>query len=262
MKNTNKIIPIVLTYNEEFNIAKCLKSLQVFEKIIVVDSGSTDSTLSIISKFGNVQVFSNPFESFAQQWNFAKKLPNVEAEWVLALDADYELTEQLIYELVYLDLNSIYAAYRISFIYSINGCHLSKSLYPPIIALYKKSYTQYVDDGHCMRAIVDGKVGTLNSKIIHDDRKPLSRWLNSQLKYAEIESGLLLSKKNSELKIQDRLRKLIVITPWLVPLYYFIFGLGFVDGKAGIFYALQRSVAESILMLKIIEKRYFLSCAA
>jgi hypothetical protein len=75
------------------------------------------------------------------------------------------------------------------------------------------------------------------------------------VKYAEEESELLLSKAAGELRLQDRLRRMILITPWLVPLYYLTVGRGILDGWAGFYYACQRSVAESVLSLKLLERR-------
>ncbi|MDP2829692.1 MAG: hypothetical protein Q8O37_13935 [Sulfuricellaceae bacterium] len=95
----------------------------------------------------------------------------------------------------------------------------------------------------------------LKNKILHDDRKPLSRWLASQAKYAEQESELLLGKPVNELRIQDRLRRMMIITPWLVPIYCLTVGRGALDGWAGIYYALQRGVAETLLALKLIERK-------
>ena len=106
-----------------------------------------------------------------------------------------------------------------------------------------------------MRAQVSGDVGQVTSRVLHDDRKPLSRWLASQVKYAEQESELLLGRAANELRIEDRLRRMIVITPWLVPLYCLTVGRGALDGRAGIYYALQRGVAESLLALKLIEAK-------
>ena len=102
---------------------------------------------------------------------------------------------------------------------------------------------------------MSGRVGELKCQVLHDDRKPLSRWLTSQSKYAEQECEVLLAKADNDLRIQDRLRRMIIITPWLVPLYCLTVGRGFMDGWAGIFYALQRGVAESVLSLKLIEAR-------
>lgn len=246
------VTPIVLTYNEAPNIGRCLERLTAFRQVLVVDSGSTDETLSIVAGFPNTRVLSRPFDSFSGQWNYALRGGEVATEWILAMDADYVLTDSFLGELSELHPSVDTVAYRIAFEYWVLGRKLSATLYPPIIALYRRNRTHYVQDGHCMRAQVDGIVRTIQSRIQHDDRKPLSRWLTSQLRYAEQEGELLIGKSASELGVQDRLRRMIVVAPWLVPLYCLTVGRGLLDGWAGIYYALQRGIAESLLALHLI----------
>jgi hypothetical protein len=93
----------------------------------------------------------------------------------------------------------------------------------------------------------------LNERIQHDDRKSLARWLASQATYAVQEAKLLTSTDWKDLKLQDKIRRLIFIAPWLVPLYCLTVGRGFLDGRAGLFYAMQRGVAESVLALQLLE---------
>ena len=250
-----KLTPIVLTFNEAPNIERCLDRLRSFDEVLVVDSGSTDETLAIVGRFNNTSVITRPFDSFAGQWNFALREGAIKTEWVLAMDADYILTHAFLAELSDLSPSVDTVAFRLAFDYCIYGRQLSATLYPPIIALYRHKLVHYTQDGHCMRAQVVGKVGQLQNRVQHDDRKPLVRWLASQAKYADQEAALLLSKPSSELSIQDRLRRLIFITPWLVPLYCLTVGRGALDGWAGIYYALQRGVAEAVLALKLLEAR-------
>lgn len=250
-----QVTPIVLTYNEAPNIRRSLERLRAFDEVLIVDSGSTDETLAIVAEFANTRVLHRPFDTFAGQWNFALHEGALKTEWALAMDADYILTDAFLAELDTLRPFADDLAYRIAFDYCIFGRKLSATLYPPIIALYRHRHVHYIDDGHCMRAQVTGTVGELKSRVQHDDRKPLSRWLSSQAKYAEQEAELLLNKPASELRIQDRLRRMMVITPWLVPLYCLTVGRGALDGWAGIYYALQRGVAESVLALKLLEAR-------
>lgn len=257
---TRQVTPIVLTYNEAPNIGRSLERLQCFDEVLIVDSGSTDETLAIVAGFPNTRVMRRPFDSFAGQWNFAIRHGGIKTEWVLAMDADYSLTDAFLAELDALAPSQDTLAYRIAFDYCIFGRKLSATLYPPIIALYRHQQVHYIQDGHCMRAQVTGQVGELTSRVRHDDRKPLSRWLASQVKYATQEADLLLSKPASELRIQDRLRRMIVITPWLVPLYCLTFGRGALDGWAGIYYALQRAVAEAMLSLTLMERRIIKDC--
>ena len=249
------ITPIVLTFNESPNIARALSKLASFSEVLVVDSGSTDETLALIAEYPNVRVLSRPFDSFSGQWNFALRNGGVATEWVLAMDADYILTDDGLAELAALLPGDSTVAYRVPFTYCIFGNALRSTLYPPLIALYRHRGVHYVQDGHCMRAQVSGAVGDLQVRVRHDDRKPLSRWLSSQASYAEQESALLLSKPWRQLRLQDRLRRLIVITPWLVPLYCLTVGRGALDGWPGLYYALQRGVAEAVLSLRLIEAR-------
>jgi len=75
------------------------------------------------------------------------------------------------------------------------------------------------------------------------------------VQYAELEAETLLTTPWSGLRWPDRLRKMLIITPWLVPLYCMTFGLGILDGWHGVYYALQRAAAETVLSLKLLEIR-------
>jgi hypothetical protein len=183
------------------------------------------------------------------------KEAGIASEWVLALDADYVLTDELVEELRLLTPSDDTLACRMRFRYCINGRPLSGSLYPPVAALYRRRCAHYVQDGHTQRLLVDGKVGELQAFALHDDRKSLGRWLTAQDRYARLECDLLLGKAWADLRWQDRLRRLMFVTPWLVPIYCLTVGKGFMDGWHGLFYAVQRGVAEAILSLKLMEAR-------
>jgi hypothetical protein len=92
-------------------------------------------------------------------------------------------------------------------------------------------------------------------RIDHDDRKPLSRWIASQDKYALLEAEKLLASDPAMLRLQDRLRR----TGWAaVPaaLVYTLLVKGtLLDGWRGWFYTLQRVLAEIMLALRLLEKR-------
>lgn len=250
-----QVTPIILTYNEAPNIRRSLERLIRFREVLVVDSGSTDETLDIVAEFANTRVCKRAFDSFAGQWNFVLREGGLGTEWALAMDADYILTNAFLEEVSRLAPSPETMAYRVAFDYWVLGKKLSTTLYPPLIALHRHRHAHYVQDGHCMRAQVPGVVEEISSRVQHDDRKPLGRWLASQARYAAEESELLSSKSLGELRIQDRLRRMIVITPWLVPLYCLTIGRGALDGWPGIYYAFQRGVAEALLALKLIEKR-------
>src|SRR5215470_16879929 len=86
---------IVLTRNEERNLADCLAGVAGWaEDIFVVDSGSTDRTVEIARSY-RAQVISHPFETHAKQWKWALESLPIKTEWVLALDADQQVTPGL-----------------------------------------------------------------------------------------------------------------------------------------------------------------------
>ena len=93
----DQITPLILTYNERSNIERTLARLDWARRIVVIDSFSTDGTLDILRRDRRIAVFTREFVDFAGQCNFG--LTQIETRWVLSLDADYELSGELLDEL-------------------------------------------------------------------------------------------------------------------------------------------------------------------
>ena len=89
---------VILTWNEEANIGRVLQQLDRLGKIIIIDSGSTDETITIIKSYSNTEIFYRKFDTHANQWNYGLSLCN--SEWILSLDADYILTQDFVEEIV------------------------------------------------------------------------------------------------------------------------------------------------------------------
>ena len=255
MSMLGKITPLILTLNEEANIERVLARLGWAREIVVVDSGSSDATRDLLSRFANVRCVEHEFESHAAQWNYGLAATGIQTDWVLALDADYVLTEAFVEELRTLSPDTDIAGYQAGFRYCVFGRALRGTLYPPAIVLYRRAAAHYVQDGHTQRLKASGRIGGLHAYIVHDDRKPLARWLASQVRYARLEADHLCTKTWREVGWPDRLRKLLVVMPPLAFLYCLTVAGGFRDGWPGLFYALQRAIAEGILALTLIERR-------
>lgn len=250
----NQISALIITFNEEANIFRTLSSITWISHVLIIDSGSSDNTLAIVSQFRNTQVIYRKFDTFANQCNFGLSL--LTTDWVLSLDADYVLSSELSLEINerLLDMSSnncLLYGYSISFQYCINGKPIRSGLLPPRTCVYKRKYAQYLDEGHGHKIVINGKIGELRGRIYHDDRKPLSRWLINQLKYQKEEAIMLQSKKISELPIQDILRKHTFLAPFAAFFMCLILKGGILDGRSGIIYAMQRLVAETLLYLYI-----------
>ena len=93
-----RITPVLLTYNEEQNIRRTLSRLDWAKDIVVVDSGSTDGTLAVLASFPNVRVFKHSFDSHANQWRYAVEETQIATDWILRLDADYQVSDALVAE--------------------------------------------------------------------------------------------------------------------------------------------------------------------
>jgi glycosyltransferase involved in cell wall biosynthesis len=248
---SNNITPLILTYNEAPNIARTLKQLTWSSRIVVIDSYSTDETLGILSQFPQVEIFQRKFDSFASQCNYG--LSKIHTPWVLSLDADYILSQELIAEIQSLQEEPELNSYIVPFKYSIFGKPLQGTLLPPRKVLYKREKAIYQEDGHAHRVIVEGNSKQLSACIYHDDRKPLTRWLWAQDRYMIIETKKILETPDIELSLGDRIRKQKILAPFVILVYCLILKGGIFDGWHGWYYAFQRVLAEILLSIRIIE---------
>src|SRR5262245_7195844 len=89
------ITAVLLTHNEEKNIAQCLESIAALPQVIVVDSGSTDRTLEICRAYG-AKLVHHPYSTHATQWQWSLQNVAFETPWILALDADFVVTPSLL----------------------------------------------------------------------------------------------------------------------------------------------------------------------
>jgi glycosyltransferase involved in cell wall biosynthesis len=263
----NDLTALVLTYNEQENIARALDSLSWVPQVIVIDSYSTDITVTKAAKYPNVKVVSRAFDSFAKQCNFG--LEQISSEWALSLDADYVLSPEVVSEIRNLNPASHINGYSVAFRYCIYGRPLRASLYPPRVVLYRRQRAHYRNEGHGHRVTIEGRVERLTRKIDHDDRKPFSRWLESQNRYAQIEARYLLNVDSGlsvnghqlsggtrQLKPQDRLRLKIFFAPPVMFLYL-LFCRGLIlDGWRGWYYTAQRTIAELLLSLRLLTEKH------
>lgn len=255
MSFVDEITVLILTYNEEPNIGRTLDALSRYSDILVVDSGSTDATRSIVARYSNARCVIRPFDTHAQQWNYGLSACGIERHWVLALDADYVLPPELVDEIAGLSPSPRTGGYSAGFRYGVFGKHLRAGLYPPVVVLYRRAQAMYVQEGHTQRAVVSGDVHTLSSRIDHDDRKPFFRWISSQQKYARLEADYLLATPQVNLGRNDRIRLKAWPAPILVFLYTLFAKRCLLDGWHGWYYVLQRTLAEIMVALEIVDRR-------
>ena len=254
-----EITPLIITFNEAPNINRTLERLTWAKRIVVIDSYSSDKTLEILKLYPQVEIFQREFDTFASQCNYG--LQQVTSKWVLSLDADYIVTDNLIAEINALPKDSLVDGYLVRFKYCVFGKPLRGTLLPPRKVLFRKEKAVYVDDGHAHQVRGNEKSKMLSSYIYHDDRKTLSRWVWSQDRYMIIEAKKLLETPDSELSLGDRIRRQHILAPFVILFYCLILNRGILDGWAGWYYALQRMLAEILLSIRLIEIQRLNKCS-
>lgn len=249
-----QITPVLLTYNEAPNLPRTLAALAWARQIVVVDSFSTDGTVEMLKADARVRLVQRAFDSHASQWNFATGEAGIATPWILALDADYVLSDALVAELAALRPAPEIDAYRARFDYFVRGRRLWGSLYPPVAVLFRRGRGTYVQDGHTQRLQVAGAVGELRAPIAHDDRKPFAHWRVAQRRYCRLEADKLARTPWRELGWPDRVRRLVVVAPAAVALYCLVARGCALQGLAGWQYAFQRAWSETVLAQELLKR--------
>lgn len=158
-----KISVTILVKNSEATLEATLESVKDFEEVVLLDTGSTDSTLAIAERFSNVKVFHAPFEGFGPTHNKATSLASY--DFILSLDSDEVLSPELILEIkdLTLDPSCIYAIPRDNYYKGkhIKGC---SGWYPDfVVRLYNRKSTSF-NDAAVHEKIIQGSLKKINLK--------------------------------------------------------------------------------------------------
>ena len=185
------VTALVLTKDEEPNIARCLASLAWCDQILVIDSGSSDGTVPLASAAG-AEVVEQPWLGFAGQREFALRHPAVRNDWVHFVDADEWVSAALAREVAAAVAQEHLVAYshRLRLIFLgrwIRHCGWYGG--SRVVRLGRREALSYdVSTPLGERAIVEGNVGRLRYDIVDEDMKGLAAWLHKHVRYAEVEA--------------------------------------------------------------------------
>ena len=252
---------IILTYNEEINIERCLQSIYGWVKdIFVVDSYSTDNTIEITKKYTN-QIYKRQFKNHAEQFNWALGNLKIETEWILRLDADEIVTKELRNELIEKlyklpnDISGLYTKRRVYFL----DRWIKHGGYYPIwfLRIWRKGNAYCEErwmDEHIK--VTEGNTIFLENDIIDYNKKNLHWWIAKHNDYATREAIDILNVRYNILKpimnpvsaklfgTQEQKKRWIkekiyvyiplFIRPFLYFIYKYFFRLGFLDGSEGL----------------------------
>jgi len=245
------ITAVVLTQDEAPNLARTLASLAWAPRVLVVDSGSTDGTLEIARGFPNVRVVAHPFETHGRQWAFAVAHPEIETRFVLALDADMSVDARFVTELRERFLPGEYAGGTVSFAFAVDGRRLLGSFYPRQLRVFERTRVRVGDRGHTHEFEIDGPVYRFRTRVTNDDRKPIERYLVSQIAYSRKECARI--RRGDRLRFRDRLRRWGLMAPLLFVASWVRAGGPF-KGRAALRYAHERAMYEAMLTLRLLRE--------
>jgi glycosyltransferase involved in cell wall biosynthesis len=248
---------IVLTKNEERNLAKCLASARAFDELFVVDSQSTDGTCAIAEEHG-ARVLSFEWDGkYPKKKQWALEHVPFAHDWVLYLDADEEVTPELATEIRrLLPAGSRDAGYLVGLDYHFLGRTLQHGQRVHKLVLFDRRRGRFEarDDldaenmweveGHYQPRI-DGSVGTLDSPLVHDDHDSLYHYFERHNRYSDWEAVLRRTANGSrETNGGSRMKAIFNALPFK-PLAFFVHSYlvrgGFLDGRAGYHYALAKA---------------------
>ncbi|MGZ3236929.1 MAG: glycosyltransferase family 2 protein [Burkholderiaceae bacterium] len=276
MKNRIGISVIVYTKNEQHDLPGCLQSMSWSDDIHVYDSMSTDSTIAIAKQYGatvtqrsygeNKLAFGGD-ESAHRNWAF-KNIP-FKYEWVYHTDADERVTPELVeaMRLVVSDPKGC-AAFRVQRRDYFMGRWLKHVTPSPFnIRLMRRSQVRYERLTNPV-TVVDGSVGEIEAHFNHYPfSKGMAHWFDKHNKYSDFEAGQIVANKISGAKFslmaaffahdrnerraqQKELYYRLPFRPLAMFILLYIVKRGFLDGKAGLTYALLRSIYEYMIVLK------------
>ncbi|MBI4036755.1 glycosyltransferase family 2 protein [Candidatus Daviesbacteria bacterium] len=243
---STKISATIVTLNEEENIGRCLNSIKdLVSEIVVVDSGSTDKTIEIAKKEG-AKIYNHVFTNFADQKNFA--LSKTSEGWILSLDADEEIPEELAQEIQLAVEGIKYNGYLIPRKNFILGAQIKHSWWSPDahIWLWRKGMGKWVGKVH-EEVVVEGEVGRLKNQKNHYQSSKVEDFIESNNLYSTIMAKQLFEKN----------KKFSLFNMFFYPsgeffIRYF-YKLGFLDGWRGFALSYLMSVYWVMVWVKLYE---------
>ncbi len=188
---------VMLAYNNEDIIEQTLTVLKEFDEVILVDTKSTDNTVKIAKKFPNVKVFSKALDNFGKTRNFGST--QAKNDWILALDTDEVLSEELNHFLkrIPLDIDSVY---NISFRNFYKGRWIKSCGWHPEshIRLYNRKKTKFSEDFIHEKVLSKNlKVQKILHPIFHYSYRSLDDFLIKMKKYSSLFAKQNQGKKSS-----------------------------------------------------------------
>ena len=273
---------IILTKNEELHVARCIGSLKgCTERIVIVDSLSTDKTVDLAREAG-ADVYQRPFRNYADQFNWALDNCNITSSWTMRIDADEYVDADLSRNISKLlstmpgDITGVAVSRYISFLGRVirHGGVSPQQLLKVWRTGLGRVESRWMDE-HTV--LSNGEIASFNGALIDDNRKDISFWIEKHNRYAIREMidfinseyhfypeedlfGTAEEAKSKRFKKKSIYNRAPLLYRAVALFFYrYIFRLGFLDGKEGLSFALLQTLWYRYLVdLKIMEAHAFI----
>ncbi len=238
---------VIITFNEERNIARCLDSVKdIADEILVVDSSSTDATVAIARAY-NAKVIDHPFIGYGEQKNFATA--QATHDWILSLDADEEVTPALHKSIQEVKNNPRYDVYQMPRLTNYCGQWIRHCGWYPDkqTRLYNRTKGKWQEQKvhEYWKHNDDASKGLLKGNLLHYSFATIAEHVNKIGKYSELAAIAAVEKGKTA-----SLLKIIVSPKWHFFTEYII-KLGFLDGYYGLVICRMSEYATFIKYTKI-----------
>jgi glycosyltransferase involved in cell wall biosynthesis len=262
---------LILTFNEERNLADCLASVNWSDDVVLFDSLSTDQTVAMAQAAGAC-VIQRPFDNYAAQRNAALAV-GFRHPWVLMLDADERVTPALRDEM----LQAVKTASADTVLFRVRrkdmflGRWLRRSSgYPTWFPRLMRPEKVHVERAINEEVVADGLVIRLHQHLVHHPfNKGIAFWIERHNRYSTMEAEALVKETGEPMpwgrvfardpvqrrKALKQLAYRLPFRPALVFCYLYFVRLGFLDGLPGWHYCRLRSMYEYMIDLKVKELR-------
>lgn len=282
---TLPVTVVIAVRNEAANIARCLGSLTAMQRVIVVDSHSTDETAEIAERFGAEVLQFEYAGGYPKKRQWALDNADITTPWVLLLDADEVVPDELLSEIeAVTDKDQSEDGYLISKGFHFLGkkfrfggfSHCAVLLFRTGQARFEHIFDDNpggMDMEVHERLLVEGRIGKLNCHLIHEDFKGLEAYITRHNQYSSWEAAIrrrYLSdgdwgndtiRPNLFGNAQERrrfLKQLVCRLPfehWVWFINHFVFRLGFLEGRAGLIASRIRAQYIANVKAKMYESR-------
>lgn|SRR3990167_9323436 len=244
-----KLSAIIITKNSGFTIEKCLKSLSFVDEIIVLDSGSTDDTVTLCRQHTD-QVYQTDWPGFGPQKNRA--LNKATGDWIFSIDSDEWVSDSLrisILETLKNTTGSVFKLQRRNQ-YCGQWIRFGDPGKDFIVRLFKKGCARFSDDCVHERVITDEKIYTLKGLLMHNSYRSYEELLNRMNRYTTLSAQQRFSQGK-----RSSFSRALFSGLWAF-LRSYIFRLGFLDGKIGYIVAVSSGQSSFYRHLKLTHLRH------